>query len=385
MNCWEFCDVIVCPCCSSRGSRSPGDFTWEGHSIPLLVCNTCGVARLGRRLADDSLRSYYENYSVYYDHGEGSRKHRQIQGYRKFLEPFQRDQSAAPLTVLDVGCGFGEFLSTFSGWRKLGVELNSERAAYARSQYGIEVFEVDFLVLPLAAKSISLASAIAVLEHMTEPCLFLQKLSDVIADDGCIFLDVPDINHRHYGLTGQFSIDHVLYFTRETLRLFLESMGFTIKNAITYGVDLKTTGVLLNKTYKTGIIQQTIEDRQREGHALAEAVFQTLVEQLALITRTHEAISAKLHKFEIFSSLDAVAIYGAGDHTKLLMHHFPPLRNVRVFFDADTKKWNRCFLGGMVYPPQELARYKPKFLIFSSELHCRDMFQRASQYLDKTT
>jgi 2-polyprenyl-3-methyl-5-hydroxy-6-metoxy-1,4-benzoquinol methylase len=108
-------------------------------------------------------------------------------------------------SVLDVGCGVGtlaEFVAP-NAYRGFDVDVESVRDASAR--YPEHHFSVD---LPTGRRFTSIA-ALAVIEHVASPVLFLSSLRDLLEPGGSILLTTPHPNgewiHRAGALMGLFS------------------------------------------------------------------------------------------------------------------------------------------------------------------------------------
>lgn len=96
------------------------------------------------------------------------------------------------ISVLDVGCGDGFFLSALRnlGFGKIrGIELSS---AFVKRclERGLDVDKMDFLVYPNDEKY-DLVLLIEVLEHTGEPELFLEKAYSFLEPKGRVLLTVP--------------------------------------------------------------------------------------------------------------------------------------------------------------------------------------------------
>ncbi|WP_395826146.1 class I SAM-dependent methyltransferase, partial [Collimonas sp.] len=85
------------------------------------------------------------------DFREGTRNHDVSQNIAALLRHID---GAPPFTILDVGCGPGRDLRTFSklGHTAIGVEGASRFVEMARADSGCEVWQQDFLELDLPAQ-----------------------------------------------------------------------------------------------------------------------------------------------------------------------------------------------------------------------------------------
>ena len=97
-------------------------------------------------------------------------------------------------TVLEVGCGEGHFLKTAcsSGYSIQGVELNPQVAARARAMG----FVIHELMLDNLKKKIcerfDVICSFQVLEHVPNPCKFLEEMMGLLKPGGKMILSVPN-------------------------------------------------------------------------------------------------------------------------------------------------------------------------------------------------
>jgi SAM-dependent methyltransferase len=124
--------------------------------------------------------------------------------------------------VLDIGCGNGKWLNTFSahGWQTFGLEPSS-RAAFARHQ--------EVTAIP-EDHSFDLVILNHVLEHLAEPGQMLRAASAALRDGGVLFVSVPNLDavaihgDFRYCINGRA---HLQAFSADCLRVLLSAAGFT--------------------------------------------------------------------------------------------------------------------------------------------------------------
>lgn len=143
--------------------------------------------------------------------------------------------------VLDVGCGEGEFTAALAaaGARPIGIDVADEPLRRGHAAHP----ELDLRLvaengpLPFEAASFEVVWAGEVLEHVVEVVGVLDELARVLAPGGRLLATTP--NHSllevlwlalsRRGFEDHFDprADHVRFFTAGTLRLVLETAGFT--------------------------------------------------------------------------------------------------------------------------------------------------------------
>lgn len=104
-------------------------------------------------------------------------------------------EAPPPWTLLDLGCGPGRDLKTFSalGHRAIGLDGSGEFAAMAREYSGCEVWQQDFLHLDLPPDMFDGVFANASLFHVPSAALpgVLAKLHATLKPGGVLFSSNP--------------------------------------------------------------------------------------------------------------------------------------------------------------------------------------------------
>jgi 2-polyprenyl-3-methyl-5-hydroxy-6-metoxy-1,4-benzoquinol methylase len=133
--------------------------------------------------------------------------------------------------LLDVGCGNGDYLrmARKAGWRVAGTEPDPQARNLACSD-GMDVRE-SFRDWDASSESFDYITASHVIEHVHDPDEFLKDIAKLLAPDGCLFLQTPNVDavsHRQFGpyWRGLEPPRHLLLFNKESLRATLLKAGF---------------------------------------------------------------------------------------------------------------------------------------------------------------
>lgn len=165
----------------------------------------------------------------------------------RLVRELVRTSNSKLITVLDLGCGWGELLDRLM--RSLpsdlatrclphGVEISRElarlsdirlrlhggRCVHASAQEGIQQFDHRYFDVIVMA---------SYLEHEVNPLPVLQGCRERLKPEGSLFIKVPNyacLNRRLRGAKwcGFRWPDHVNYFTPHTLRAMLDKAGLEI-------------------------------------------------------------------------------------------------------------------------------------------------------------
>jgi SAM-dependent methyltransferase len=138
--------------------------------------------------------------------------------------------------VLDLGCGYGEYLACF-GPLSQGITTTKDEVSYGNSK-GLNIVEgnvekIDELAI---AKDFEAIWANNLFEHLLSPHAFLMNLKKVTKKDAVLILGVPVIPKWHWlvffnKFRGTLASNHISFFTRESLKLTAERAGWRVIEA----------------------------------------------------------------------------------------------------------------------------------------------------------
>jgi len=135
-------------------------------------------------------------------------------------------EAPAPWTILDLGCGPGRDLKTFSalGHKAIGLDGSARFAEMARSYSGCEVWHQDFLHLDLPPAMFDGIFANASLFHVPSAELpgVLAQLYGALKPGGVLFSSNPRGDNRE-GWNGP---RYGSYYDYETWERYLSTAGF---------------------------------------------------------------------------------------------------------------------------------------------------------------
>jgi 2-polyprenyl-3-methyl-5-hydroxy-6-metoxy-1,4-benzoquinol methylase len=137
-------------------------------------------------------------------------------------------------TLLDVGCGDGEFLSEMKagGWRVHGLEPNAIAASLARKR-GVSIHEGVLTDNLFPAEFFDAVTFRLVIEHLHNPLETIRICLKILRPGGFLWVLTPNLEsegHRIFGCDWIF-LDvprHPVLFTPESFKLALVRTGFEL-------------------------------------------------------------------------------------------------------------------------------------------------------------
>src|ERR1051325_3922052 len=195
------------------------------HPLKLHLCPACGLGQICDPIDPEILyRSYNYCFSAWKPEPHRERELELICAHKRNAK------------VFEVGCNDGLFLEQLKARGHdvcVGLEPNSYAVKTARETRHLPVYE-SFLTDAACQDALKtygkfdLVMARQVLEHVSDIQHFFKCVNLLLAEDGMVFIDVPDLGP---GLrVGDCTIaweEHVNYFTDNVLTLTLDRFGFT--------------------------------------------------------------------------------------------------------------------------------------------------------------
>jgi SAM-dependent methyltransferase len=228
-----------------------GETIGAHNGLAVIDCISCGFAHLDP-IPDN--RAYYANGFFERDKKDWFKEAQEDSDWlrmchwseAKLLATYRRSYHSFPivdvgaadgLCLLDVGCGFGDFIKVVKelGWDAVGLEPSDYACAILKErglphlQGGIETQTLA----PMSADAIRLAW---VLEHLSDPLATLRKCKEALKINGVLEIIVPndftDIQRTVKTALGkgEYWVDrsHINYFNDESLRRLLQRAGLTM-------------------------------------------------------------------------------------------------------------------------------------------------------------
>ncbi|MCM8817357.1 MAG: class I SAM-dependent methyltransferase, partial [Candidatus Omnitrophica bacterium] len=194
----------------------------RGINLKIFQCNFCGVVQLKNKPV-----SYYKSVIRATGISDEMRSFRE----RQFSD-FVKKYSLTEKKVIEIGCGAGEYLSIMNktGAITYGVEYENKLVNRCRKN-GLKVSK-DFIASSnhiLKNRPFDAFFMLSYLEHLPYPCETLKGIFNNLKEDAVGIVEVPNFDMiLRRNLFSEFMLDHLFYFTSETLKMVLNLSGFDV-------------------------------------------------------------------------------------------------------------------------------------------------------------
>lgn len=219
-----------CTVCGSNLNTSLTATLFTSDTVDIDICSGCGMAR--RRHTHD----LHELHSIQLDVAEESLSEinqHDLKWPSRFnlLARVVKRMVAPGSSVLDVGCGNGTWLTVLGkNYKKYGIELSRSSAEMAERASNAEIYIGPYEEYPNVIE-FDLITAFAVIEHLSDPVLFVQWASARLMPGGLLIIMTAD---RESGVARRMgsmwplyaSPEHFSYFSARALRKLLNDNGF---------------------------------------------------------------------------------------------------------------------------------------------------------------
>jgi SAM-dependent methyltransferase len=293
---FETCDV-VCDLCKI----SDADFLFDGKDrlygcdgvFTYVRCKNCGLVYMNPQIHPEEIGKLYpENYAPHRPKKAGGDECEKsfgarikkipalaalLNAKRKFLG---RAQIASGVLkklnrhsrVLDVGCGYGQFLNRIrseTSCEVYGVDIAPEAAAAAKEYYGIDIFTGTIAEAPFSKGLFDMITSWWCLEHVPNPSEVLQKMCSLLKCGGLCVIGVPNIDSFNGRIFKDkwYHLDcprHLHLYSPNTITKLLDKAGFVVTKMV---FDKSSWGLFRSLQYYLGDDNIPLKQRKRPRHA----------------------------------------------------------------------------------------------------------------------
>lgn len=265
-------DTNTCYLCGSKNTR----LAFQKLSHDIWLCDDCSFFFLKFDYDYDKfIKAYYQK--GYFTGNKKLRAYADYEGDRsiislnmksylnKIRKYFKRIGKIHPPTLLDCGCAMGYFMEEARkmGFDPYGVDISEYAAQKAKMYFGNKVKtgpveKVDTLFDKTDPK-FDVITLFDLIEHLKNPRLVLQKLKNILKDDGIIVLQTGNSSSRWARLQGKnwhffAPPQHLHFFSKETMTSLLGQAGFKV-------ISIEKTGKWVSLRYLFHMMRYANRDR----------------------------------------------------------------------------------------------------------------------------
>jgi 2-polyprenyl-3-methyl-5-hydroxy-6-metoxy-1,4-benzoquinol methylase len=236
-------EIIPCSVCGHESYRERFSFSDTLGHYAVVRCSECGLQFLNPRPTEDTIGVYYnsDNYTPFLSSASIENFFTKLYSFvREFSVSWKRkkvENMKNPGSVLDLGCGTGEFLFEMNqhGWNSFGLEpsLTASQFARDRLQLDVRTGTIGENALSQFDRTFDVITLWHVLEHVHHPNAALLQIRKILKDDGVLMIALPNADSYDALVYGKkwIALDvprHLFHYTPETLTKLLAKSGFHI-------------------------------------------------------------------------------------------------------------------------------------------------------------
>ena len=235
-----------CPLCGGDDfrvviDRASDRLTRKRGVFQVQACRRCGLVVTRPRPTAAALRYFYEG--TYSGSGTGRAETVQTGVWGRWVARYRlwavlRACSLGPgRRLLDVGCGYGAFLShaqRSTGCEATGLDIDAGCLARAldRDRIDYRCSELESTALPAARFDV--VTFFESLEHHADPVAALKTVRALLKPGGVCVVEVPNFDGAWRRVFGSWWLpllvpQHLVHFTPSTLRRAFEAAGFRVE------------------------------------------------------------------------------------------------------------------------------------------------------------
>lgn len=254
-------EVIECPVCKNNNLQALlhcVDYTVSHETFSIKKCTQCELAITTPRPDDDKLGSYYESAEYISHSGKTSGLgmiYRLVRSYALSWKASLIYTYNSKGSILDFGCGTGEFLKAFQkkGWDITGIEPTDTARIKAENLNAQTIYSS---LGQIPEKKYDVITAWHVIEHVPSFNDTILKFRGLLKKDGTIFIAVPNYNspdaNSYQEHWAAYDVPrHLWHFSKKSMNVLLESNHLKPVAVVPMMIDAFYVSMLSEK-YRNG-------------------------------------------------------------------------------------------------------------------------------------
>lgn len=304
----------------------------KGIDLQIFECRFCGVIQLKNKPVD-----YYRSVIRSIEFSK-----EMITFRKQYFAQFVNRFSLKRKKIIEIGCGRGEFLSILkeTGVFAYGIEYDKNFVNEC-CEKGLRVSK-DFIENSnhiLKSAPFDGFVMFNYLEHLPDPCGSLRGIYNNLKEDAVGIVEVPNFDLvLRKKLLSEFMLDHLFYFTKDSLKTVLNISGFDILECNAIWHDYIISAIVKKKKGKLDPISL-----------------------LKYMKKISSALDEYLSKFADKS----VAIWGAGHQSFAVLCFLKLLKKIKYVVDSAPFKQGKYtpVTHIQIVPPEMLNLDSPDAIV----------------------
>jgi len=228
---------VSCNLCNSNNT----DKLFTVDSYRLVRCKKCGLVYVNPKPISTERERI--NKEIYDSEEYRTRYFQDRKVFEKWFKKKLRniERYCKKGKILDVGTSYGFFLDVARkrGWETYGIEKNIPAAHYAREKLGLNIFEGTVREAEFPKNFFDVITLWDVLEHTSDPIIFLRTLKTILKKNGLICIQSPNIesliaNYKKEKWDWLTPSDHLYHFSPDNLAAMLKKAGYEVISITTW-------------------------------------------------------------------------------------------------------------------------------------------------------
>jgi ubiquinone/menaquinone biosynthesis C-methylase UbiE len=264
-------EIIECPICSSKEFDTflqLKDYSISKEPFTIIQCKKCKLKITSPRPNEEDLGKYYES-EEYISHSDTSKGiinflYQKVKSYtlkkkEKLISSFHTSK-----TLLDIGCGTGDFLlyCKSKNWKVNGLEPDANARKKAHEK-GLENVKDSKDLFSIPEKSFGIITMWHVLEHVSELNKYLKQLYKILQDDGRILIAVPNPDSpdalKYEKYWAAYDVPrHLFHFSKSNIKELSEKHNFSLDEIKPMVFDSFYVSMLSEKHKKGSLLNASI-------------------------------------------------------------------------------------------------------------------------------
>lgn len=246
------------------------DYTVSKAYFDLIIDEDLEMLITSPKPKEEDLAKYYES-EAYISHTDSSKSvsdkiYQLVKNYTtrqkvKLINSFKTETK----TILDVGCGTGDFLAACknNGWHVIGIEPNEKARNFALQKMDLTKIQgnpffnsIEKFIENENNKKFDIITLWHVLEHVPNLKDYISYLEKLLKPGGRLIIAVPNYKSYDAKFYGKFwaAFDvprHLWHFSQKSIKLLFSGKGLVVEKTIPMKFDAYYVS-LLSEKYKTG-------------------------------------------------------------------------------------------------------------------------------------